>query len=98
MGFKAKARKHRKDNPNTDVDRRKKSNKGDLACAINNCDKFADKSLGGRSLSMDNALDMWGQGNFTPSKEEHVYVNHVTGHGKRKIKMTIPTSFSFTFT
>ena len=69
MGFKAKARKHRKDNPNTDVDRRKKSNKGDLACAINNCDKFADKSLGGRSLSMDNALDMWGQGNFTPSKE-----------------------------
>ena len=68
MGFKAKARKHRKDNPNTDVDRRKKSNKGDLACAINNCDKFADKSLGGRSLSMDNALDMWGQGNFTPLK------------------------------
>ncbi|MEC8242899.1 MAG: hypothetical protein VX043_00055 [Candidatus Thermoplasmatota archaeon] len=65
MGFKAKARKHRKDNPNTDLDNRKKSNKGDLACAINSCDKFADKSLGGRSLSMDNALDMWGQGNFT---------------------------------
>ncbi|MEC7255461.1 MAG: hypothetical protein VXV76_02490 [Candidatus Thermoplasmatota archaeon] len=65
MGFKAKARKHRKDNPNTDLENRKKSNKGDLPCAIKSCDKFADKSLGGRSLSMDNALDMWGQGNFT---------------------------------
>ena len=68
MGFKAKARKHRKDNPNTDLDNRKKSNKGDLACAIKGGDRFADKSLGGRSLSMDNALDMWGQGNFTPLK------------------------------
>ena len=68
MGFKAKARKHRKDNPSNDEDKQKKSNKGDLPCAVNTCDKFADKSLGGRSLSMDNALDMWGQGNFTTLK------------------------------
>ena len=68
MGFKAKARKHRKDDQDADSDKTKKANKGNLACAINTCDKFADKSLGGRSLSMDNALDMWGQGNFTPFK------------------------------
>ena len=28
---------------------------------ISGCEKFADKSLGGRSLSLDNALDMWGE-------------------------------------
>ena len=68
MGFKAKARKHRKDDPSDKSDSKKKSNQGDIDCAISGCDKFADKSLGGRSLSLDNALDMWGEGNFTATK------------------------------
>ena len=68
MGFKAKARKHRKDTDSNKADTKKKSNQGELACAIKGCEKFADKKLGGRSLSLDNALDMWGESNFTPSK------------------------------
>ena len=68
MGFKAKARKHRDKDTSTKDSRKKKSMQGDLVCAISGCDKYADKSLGGRSLSLDNALDMWGQGNFTPQK------------------------------
>ena len=68
MGFKAKARKHRKDNPSEKDLKKQKSSNGQLPCGINSCGKFADKSLGGRSLSLDNAIDMWGQGNFTPSK------------------------------
>ena len=68
MGFKAKARKHRQQNPSDKGNERKKSSPGELSCAINGCDKFADKSLGGRSLSLDNAIDVWGQGNFTALK------------------------------
>ncbi len=68
MGFKAKARKHRKDDATDKDSKKKKSNQGEMKCGINSCEKFADKSLGGRSLSLDNAIDMWGQGNFTVSK------------------------------
>ena len=68
MGFKAKARKHRTQDTSIADNKGKKSNQGELSCALNGCDKFADKSLGGRSLSLDNAIDMWGQGNFTPLK------------------------------
>ena len=68
MGFKAKARKHRQQDSSSKDNRKKKSTQGELSCAINGCDKFADKSLGGRSLSLDHALDVWGQGNFTAVK------------------------------
>ena len=68
MGFKAKARKHRQQDPTAKGSEKKKSSQGELSCAINGCDKFADKSLGGRSLSLDNAIDVWGQGNFTALK------------------------------
>ena len=68
MGFKAKARKHRQQDSSSKDNRKKKSTQGELSCAINGCDKFADKSLGGRSLSLDNAIDVWGQGNFTALK------------------------------
>ena len=68
MGFKAKARKHKSaDSASTDEKKKSKSN-GELPCAVKSCEKFADKNLGGRSLSLDNALDMWGEGNFTTSK------------------------------
>lgn len=68
MGFKAKARKHRGSDAKNKTKDKKNSKQGELSCAINGCDKFADKSLGGRSLSLDNAIDVWGQGNFTPLK------------------------------
>ncbi|DAC28541.1 MAG TPA: hypothetical protein HA327_06525 [Candidatus Poseidoniaceae archaeon] len=68
MGFKAKARKHRQQDSTAKGSEKKKSSQGELSCAINGCDKFADKSLGGRSLSLDNAIDVWGQGNFTALK------------------------------
>ena len=32
------------------------------------CDNFADKRLGGRSLSVDDAIDMWGSGGTKPEK------------------------------
>ena len=68
MGFKAKARKYRKDDDSDKTVSKKKSNHGELMCAIKDCAKYADKKLGGRSLSLDNALDMWGESNFTPFK------------------------------
>ena len=68
MGFKAKARKHRKDDDSDKTVSKKKSDQGELMCAIKDCAKYADKKLGGRSLSLDNALDMWGESNFTPFK------------------------------
>ena len=68
MGFKAKARKHMSSDVKQEDPKKKKSNQGELPCAIKGCEKFADKSLKGRSLSLDNALEMWGQGNFTSSK------------------------------
>ncbi|DAC58807.1 MAG TPA: hypothetical protein HA354_03115 [Candidatus Poseidoniaceae archaeon] len=68
MGFKAKARKHRQQDSSAKGNEKKKSTQGELSCAITGCDKFADKSMGGRSLSLDNAIDVWGQGNFTALK------------------------------
>ena len=68
MGFKAKARKHRKEDGSEKKDKKDKSKQGELSCGVNECEKFADKSLGGRSLSLDNASDMWGDGKFSSSK------------------------------
>ena len=68
MGFKAKARKHRKDDGSDKKDKKQSRDQGELPCGINSCGKFADKSLGGSSLSLDNAIDMWGQGKFSAAK------------------------------
>ena len=68
MGFKAKARKHMSNGNNKDDQKKKKSDQGELLCAIKGCEKFADKKLKGRSLSLDNALEMWGEGHFTCTK------------------------------
>ena len=68
MGFKAKARKHNPDGDKKDGAKGNKSKEGELPCAIKGCEKFADKSFGGRSLSIDNAIEMWGSGNYTATK------------------------------
>lgn len=69
MGFKAKARKHKVDaGENVEKKVKKSKKEGEIPCGINSCDNYADKSLGGRSLSIDNAIDVWGDGGYTQRK------------------------------
>jgi len=69
MGFKAKAQKH-KANSGESVDKTSKKTtvEGEIPCGVNTCEKFADKSFGGRSLSIDNAVDVWGDSGYTQRK------------------------------
>ena len=67
MGFKAKARKHKKD-AGDDPKKATSSKKGELPCGVRDCDNFADKSMGGRSLSVDDAIDMWGSSGYEMRK------------------------------
>ena len=61
MGFKAKARKHRQSR-GEDKDKKKRPVKeGTTKCGIKECDNWSDKSMGGRSISLQNAQDVWGQ-------------------------------------
>ncbi len=46
----------------------KKNKDGVIPCCIAGCGNFADKHLGGRSLSQENAIDTWGEGGFTVRK------------------------------
>ena len=41
---------------------------GELPCGVRDCDNFADKSMGGRSLSVDDAIDMWGSNGYETRK------------------------------
>lgn len=69
MGFKSKARKHREERGETNADRKSsKKKEGELPCAIKSCEGWADKSLGGRSISRIDAQDIWGDGGFSESK------------------------------
>ena len=64
MGFKAKARKHRKDAGEDEKKQKASTKVGELPCGGKGCDNFADKRRGGRSLSVDDAIDMWGSGGY----------------------------------
>jgi hypothetical protein len=68
MGFKAKARKHRKDAGEEETTKTKTVKEGELPCGVRDCDNFADKSMGGRSLSIDDAIDMWGESGYEARK------------------------------
>jgi hypothetical protein len=68
MGFKAKARKHNPNGDKKDDSEGKKSKQGEQPCGIKGCENFSDKSFGGRSLSIDNAIEMWGSGNYSDRK------------------------------
>jgi hypothetical protein len=69
MGFKAKARKHKADSGNeSDVEKKPAAKEGEISCGIKSCDGYADKSFGGRSLSIDNAIDVWGDGGYNERK------------------------------
>ncbi len=69
MGFKAKARKHKGDSGKNPKDNKKTTvTEGQISCGIKSCDGYADKSMGGRSLSIDNAIDVWGSGGYEERK------------------------------
>jgi hypothetical protein len=68
LGFKAKARKHRKD-AGEDVTKQKSTKAtGEMPCGVRDCENFADKAVGGRSLSIDDAIDMWGSSGYHARK------------------------------
>ena len=59
MGFKARARANQ---PKGDDQQKKKDVKaGKEPCGVNSCDGWADSTMGGRSLSVTDAEDMWGK-------------------------------------
>ena len=49
---------------------KKEKKPGEIPCGISSCKNFADKHLGGRSLSQENAIDTCGEGAFTVRKTE----------------------------
>ena len=49
-------------------DKRKTEKVGEIPCGINGCDGYADKHMGGRSLSQENGIETWGEGAFTVRK------------------------------
>lgn len=67
MGFKAKAKKYKKESGEEEKKTSSKSSEGTEPCCINGCDNWSDKSMGGRSLSIENAEESWGQ-NYTVRK------------------------------
>ena len=97
MGFKAKARKNKPQNADKGAEK-KKSSAGEVPCAVKSCDRFADKKLGGRSLSFDDATEMWGSGNFVSTKAVFEYANPVIVRGRKKTRTMICIDFTFTFT
>jgi hypothetical protein len=69
MGFKEKARKHKSDaGESVDSTTKKTKKEGEIPCGVNTCDGFADKSFGGRSLSIDNAIEVWGDSGYSQRK------------------------------
>ncbi|MEE2811552.1 MAG: hypothetical protein VX627_00780 [Candidatus Thermoplasmatota archaeon] len=61
MGFKKKARKAReaRGEKTERKSRRKELPDGEKKCAIKDCENWADKSHGGRSIAFDNLADVW---------------------------------------
>ena len=57
MGFKKKARANRAPKA-----KKVKSDdeEGEVSCDVAGCGKWADKRFGGRSIAIDNAIDVWG--------------------------------------
>ncbi len=95
MGFKAKARKHRKDAGEEDTTKKTTKFEGELPCGIRGCENFADKAVGGRSLSIDDAIDMWGQAATKPAKAGFVSASRATASGRRKTRTTTCTEVHF---
>ena len=61
MGFKSTARTAKQGDGGSDGKKRRRKDleDGEKSCAIKSCDKWADKSHGGRSIAFDNLADVW---------------------------------------
>lgn len=59
MGFKARARANQP--KGGDQQKKKDVKEGKEPCGVNSCDGWADSTMGGRSLSVTDAEDMWGK-------------------------------------
>lgn len=68
MGFKANARKHQKKTGEESKKSASSVKEGVISCGIKSCEGFADKNMGGRSLSIDNAVETWGDSGYTERK------------------------------
>lgn len=68
MGFKSRARKHREARGETSEKKSSKKKEGELSCGVKSCDGWADKSLGGRSISLNDAQDVFGDSNVVERK------------------------------
>ena len=68
MGFKEKARKHREERGQVKEKKSRGKVEGTMKCGITECENWADKNLGGRSLSIQNVQDIWGEGTFEERK------------------------------
>ncbi|MDP6011607.1 MAG: hypothetical protein QF707_07425 [Candidatus Poseidoniaceae archaeon] len=68
MGFKARERKHKEARGEVDDKNKRADKTGELSCGIKACNGWADKRLGGRSISKNDVQDIWGDGSFIASK------------------------------
>ena len=68
MGFKANARKHQKKSGDESKKTTTSAKEGAIPCGRKSCEGFADKDMGGRSLSIDNAIEIWGDSGYTERK------------------------------
>ncbi len=65
MGFKARDRARRKESGGDKTSTTTKE--GIEPCGVNGCEGWSDATMGGRSISVNDAEDMWGKG-FTARK------------------------------
>ena len=68
VGFKEKARKHREASGENTDKKKHQAREETMKCGIKECDNWSDKSTGGRSLSLQNAQDVWGEGSYVERK------------------------------
>jgi len=68
MGFKSKARKHQEARGEVKKEKDRKKIEGTMSCGIKECDNWADKTMGGRSISLQDVQEIWGDGSYIERK------------------------------
>lgn len=86
MGFKAKARKHKAGSSSKEKKEKPKEVEGVMRCGIKDCDNWADKNMGGRSLSLDDVKDIWGDDSYAERKGRVRVCKKCYRHYKKEAK------------
>ncbi len=60
MGFKQRSRRGRESGSSKRGNGSGGDDELEFKCDVAGCDEWADKRLGGRSIALDNALEVWG--------------------------------------